>query len=176
MAAESLLTLDLATVTGWAVWRPDGNHPGVQSGTERLPKTGDDVGRFLCAYADWLMPFVELERPGRVVFEAPWIGPQTSQDVARKLLGLACMTEAVCHWQGIPAWEVNNASVRKHFIGKGRGDRRELKRLTMAACRERGWQPEDDNEADALAVMDYAAHCLRLDVPWACGALFAGQT
>jgi hypothetical protein len=47
-----------------------------------------------------------------------------------------------------------------------------LKAMTMEACRARGWDPENYDEADALAVLDYAAHVGRIPVPWSVGGLF----
>lgn len=170
--ADGLLALDLATVTGWAFWRPGAD---VRSGVCKLPRTGEDVGRFLCAFEDWLKPFLELERPARVVFEAPILtAGKTDINTARKLMSLAAFTEVVCRRSGIRQYfEVNNATVRKHFVGVGRArDRRTLKDLTLDACRARGWDPRDDNAADALAVLDYAAATLGLDVPWQTGVWF----
>ena len=167
----ALLTLDLATSTGWAAWRPGDSR--VASGVVRMPKTGEDVGWFLDVFDARLRDLLTLHSPEMVVFEAPWIGPNTHQDTARKLLCLAGMTELVCRRAGLRYREANNASVRKHFIGKGRGDRRTLKDMTMRACQQRGWDPENDDEADALALLDYAAHVCRIPVPWSCGGLFA---
>jgi len=165
-----LLTLDLATSTGWAFWHPGASR--VASGVIRLPKTREDVGWFLDAFEERLKDLLTLHTPDTLVFEAPWVGPQTHQDTARKLLCLAGMTELICRRAGMRYREANNASVRKHFIGKGRGDRKSLKAMTMRGCQERGWDPQNDDEADALALLDYAAHVLKLQVPWSVGSLF----
>ena len=165
---RDLLALDLTPHTGWARWRSGGE---VRFGTIALPKSGPDIGRFLAAFDDRLVSVLAVA-PDVVVFEAPWIGPNTHQDTARKLMCLAGMLEFVCHRAAIPCREVNNAAVRKHFCGKGRAPRAEMKRLVTQACRARGWQPANDDEADALAVLDFAAHVYRLEVPWPCGALF----
>ena len=165
---RDIVALDLATRTGWARWRADAE---VSHGTVTLPKTGPDVGRFLAAFDDRLVSVLALA-PDVVVFEAPWVGARTHQNTARKLMCLAGFLEFFCHRADIPCREVNNASVRKHFCGKGRAPRKELKHLVMQACRARGWTPANDDEADALAVLDFAAHVYALDVPWTCGALF----
>lgn len=166
MGASGILSLDLAGRTGWAFWEPGRNAPA--SGVYRLPLTGPDVGRYLSAYRDWLFETMVRFIPETVVFEAPWIGNNTSQDTARKLMGLACVTEMVCYRRDPRprCFEANNATVRKWWLGKGRGDRKELKRLSIEACRLRGWTPEDDNEADALGLLAFACHRRQLDVPW----------
>ena len=167
----NLLALDLASSSGWASYQPEGA-PILSSGTLVLPKTGKDVGHFLFIFHVAIKQMIEDPRPGVVVYETPWIGPKTSQAVARKLMGLAGVLEMVCYERSITCREVNNATVRKHFIGKGRGQRAELKALTIAACEKRGWAPNNDDEADALAILDYAAHTMALNVPWPAFEMF----
>lgn len=170
-----ILALDLASRLGWAYAGPAAmeSWPGAEieaaalppaavlSGWHRLPKTGQDVGWFLDAYHDWLTAMLDVHGPALVVFEAPFITERTHQETARKLMGLAVHTEFVCRRRGLEYREANNATVRKHFIGKGRGDRATLKRLTIEACKARGWAPENDDEADALGLLDYAVACRR---------------
>jgi crossover junction endodeoxyribonuclease RuvC len=151
MAYRNILALDLATNFGYARLAAG----EIKYGSYRLPSTGEDVGRFLVAYEEALRG---LFAPGcdLIIFEAPWVGPQTHQNTARKLLCLAGVTEMVATRLEIACREENNATVRKFFIGKGNGKRDELKRLTIDACRARGWNPLDDDAADALALLDYA--------------------
>ena len=163
-----IVALDLATSTGWARWKSGAK---VRHGTIKMPKTGPDVGRFLSEF-DYRLADLLTVAPDIIVFEAPWIGPNTHQATARKLMSLAGHVEFICFRSDIPVREVNNATVRKHFCGKGKASRNELKSLVMQACRARGWEPANDDEADALAVLDFAAHVYKLDAPWPCGALF----
>lgn len=145
--------------------------PAAVSGWHKMPKTGADVGWFLDAFDTWVVGLLDFHQPALVVFEAPWVGSkidqqtgrvsQTHQDTARKLMCLAGHTEFVCRRAAIECREANNATVRKHFAGKGRAPRAELKRLTIEACRRRGWEPENDDEADALGLLDYAVACWR---------------
>ncbi|NIA72296.1 crossover junction endodeoxyribonuclease RuvC [Pelagibius litoralis] len=170
----ALLCLDLATSTGFAFWRPGANR--IASGSFRLPRTGPDVGWFVDEFEQRLSEMLGFHKPELVVFEAPLLrGGQTSIDTARKLMGLAIMTEFVCRRAGVKYLEANNASVRKHFIGKGRGERKQLKAMTIQACRERGWDPANDDEADALALLSYAVDLLRLKADWPIGGLFSAE-
>lgn len=149
-----VLALDLASRLGWALWQAPGR---VASGSLKLPGRG--LGHDLCAYRDWLDAQLSATKCWGVVFEAPWIGPQTSQDTARKLMGLACVTEMVATDRQVTRIaEANNATVRKHFIGRGHGPRDELKALTVRICKAMGWAVRDDNEADALAVLHWCLH------------------
>lgn len=168
---RAVLSLDLATATGWALWAPGLDAP--RSGTVKLPRTGEDVGRFLRAFDEWLRDFISLERPWRLVFEAPILTTgKTDITTARKLMCLAGVAEMVAHRAGIPCYEQRIAEVRKHFVGHGNLRRDAAKRAVLDACRARGWQPRDDNAADALALLDYVVHLWRLDVPWQPGVMF----
>lgn len=168
---SQLLALDLATSVGFAVLD---DHGLAQSGRFVIDGKGAPIGRFLHRYAEWLTKYIGFCLPRRIVFEAPWIGPNTHQDTARKLMCLAGRTEEVAYDMRIPiVREVNNAEVRKHFVGKGRGARDEMKRLVQQRCIDLGWKPESDDEADALSVMDFAAHVWRLEVAYPRTALEA---
>jgi Holliday junction resolvasome RuvABC endonuclease subunit len=43
-------------------------------------------------------------------------------------------------------------TIKRHVAGKGNAD----KEAVIAAVRTRGFDPKDDNEADALALLDWA--------------------
>ena len=43
----------------------------------------------------------------------------------------------------------------------------------MEGCRARGLKPANDDEADAVAVLDYAAAVRGIKLPWGPGPLFA---
>ena len=161
--STSILALDLATVTGWAKWR---KHV-TSFGTVTFGGRGTLFVRVLTSYRDWLAAQIKEGGFQAVIFESPYVGPRTHQATARVLLGLAAVTELVCNDHGVRCMEANNASVLKHWTGRGGGKRKDKKARTLAACNERGFHPRDDDEADALALLDYAAHCLgiKTDIP-----------
>lgn len=169
-APEGILALDLATKTGFAHWRPGSP---VILGTKDMPKTGADVGWFLDEFCKWLRPTIASMAPVRVVFEAPWIGPQTHQDTARKLMCLAGVTEMVSRWEGALCFEANVQEVRRHFIGNGRTPRKAAKAATIERCKLYGQKPRNDDEADAFALLDYYAAIRGAQVPWPRTALHA---
>lgn len=164
-----ILTLDLASQTGWAyappsilrvwprgVWRPGVVVPPVVSGTHRIAPPKTAFGQFFAAFEDWLGDQIWLYRPDAVVFEAP-LPHQSSQDAARRALGLVATTEKVCHQKGIRAVrEQANNTVKKHFTGNGRAQKPDM----LKACRDRGWNPTDDNEGDAQALLELAVRLL----------------
>lgn len=163
----SLLALDLASRVGFAWW--DGEEDLLASGAFRAAPKGLGTRLFLEQWSATLGEVLANARPTHIVFETPWVGPKTHQETARKLLGLASELERVCYARHIPEaniYEVNVSAVRKHFTGRGRakGGRKETKEMVLRECWRRGMRAKDDDEADALAILDYAAALLDIAV------------
>lgn len=149
----SVLCLDLATTTGWACGEA-GAPP--RYGSFRLPSTGDDVGRYLVEFMRWLKGLIAAEAPREIVFEAPILPRKTTIATLRKLYGLAGATEVMAIDAGIPCSEISSGEVRRLFLGQHyprHAGRDEIKRAVINGCRQMGWEPRDDNEADALATL-----------------------
>jgi Holliday junction resolvasome RuvABC endonuclease subunit len=64
---------------------------------------------------------------------------------------VACLT-AFCEANGVRYVEVNVSTIKSHWTGKGNAK----KEAMIERCKERGFEPQDDNEADAYALLDYA--------------------
>lgn len=142
-----ILALDLATQTGFCIGPADtGEVPTI--GHVRMPSTGPDVGRFLCAWQDWLEPKVREVEPALIVFEAPILPAQTQMATTRKLQGMAGVTEMVGHRLGIEVAEVATSQVKKALTGSGRADKADM----MAAARHYGFTPQTSDEADAFGI------------------------
>lgn len=169
MTDGGLLALDLASTVGWAAcaldYRPVApieagreKPAGVFSGAWRVAPAGTPLAPFLDRFATGLDNMMALHKPSIVVFEAPILhAGHTSVDTARKLMGMACITELIAYRRQIPTVrECNVSQVKKHWSGNGHAK----KDAMIAAARERGFEPKDDNEADALALMDFGALCL----------------
>lgn len=141
------LALDLATQTGFCFGPADtGEVPVI--GHIRMPKTGPDVGAFLCAWEDWLNPWVREVEPTLIVFEAPILAGQTQIATTRKLQGMAGVTEMVGHRLGIEVAEVATSQVKKALTGNGRAEKADM----MAAARHYGFDPQTSDEADAFGI------------------------
>ena len=152
-----LLTLDLATKTGFAVGDiSSGERP--LSGTHTLPSTGTDIGRFLLAFDRWVSDLIVFHKPSLVVFEAPLFlaGGKSNISTARKLMCLAGMTEYFCSKHKVMVRECNVSTIKKYFTGNGRADKPKM----IAAAKALGFEPKDDNEADALAIYFYTMNKL----------------
>lgn len=161
-----VLALDLATVTGWAVGplpkRPltlleatVRKPPQPLSGIFRVARPGTNVGKFLSNYGDWLERMITDHQVQGLIFESPILPAHSDMVATRKLVGLAGVTEMVAHDMGI-RWvrEGYPSQVKLHICGYGGPGKERVKQALMA----RDWSFADDNEADALALHDYAGH------------------
>ncbi len=171
-----LVTLDLATQVGWARLRGE----EISYGSYLLPRTGDDIGRFLAPFHDWLKMFAA--DADYVFFEAPYVsgggggGKKTSQDTARKLFGLAAMTEYVCHVLEVRCFEENIMEITKMFCGRCPRRSPEKKALTILTCKQMGWDPKNNDEADALALLYVTIRKLKLPLQLPVGGIFGSAT
>lgn len=148
-----LLALDLATRTG-ACWGRGDQLPRLTH--TQLPRTGNDVGAYLCAFEDWLRGLVSDVAPTMIVFEAPVLGRVATPDVTRKLHALAGVTEMVATRLGIDCREVYPVTVKKALTGSGKASKTDM----IRHCRAFGLNPhtygkpgeEASDEADAFGV------------------------
>lgn len=155
---QMMLTLDLATVTGWAEGE-FGQTP--RSGSIRLASTGATRGEVLAGAIRFLGERWKAWKPHVVVFEAPLapsiMGGKTNFNTTRTLVALPGIVEALCALKGV--WTVREArviDVRKFLLGSNPAGQ-VGKKLVMERMRELGHEPRDDNESDALALWYYAA-------------------
>lgn len=149
------LALDLATNVGWA--RAEGRGAPA-CGTFRLPSCGENYGLYAAEFRLWLNNQITSYEPRRIVFESPIHVATDQLPTVRKLYSLCTLTELACWDRSIACEEAHVRTIRGHFLGrkyweqfKGRDAQ---KRAVIAECRARGWEPPDDNAADALALLD----------------------
>ena len=189
-----ILALDLATNAGWAAWCEGWNAP--RSSYFTLPSSGEDVGRFVNCFDNWLRKFLADNPITLVVHEMPFVGKKTKQATAKKLFGLAAYAEGTPRALGINYWSEHMGNVRKHFLhtipsikrkGLSKAEiakqkkelRANIKTAIKLRCGEKGWEVRNDDESDALALLDYEAFVQRaaFNVPWDCrpatGPLFS---
>ena len=146
---RAILALDLGTVTGWALRHPDGS---IHSGTVSFRNSRYDGGgmRYL-RFRNW---FDDLANRGNlfgaVYFEE--VRRHAGIDSSHVYGGFVATLAAWCEHHGIPYQGVPVGTIKRHVTGKGNAD----KAAVIAAVRERGHQPADDNEADAIAILIWA--------------------
>lgn len=144
-----ILALDIATTTGVAFGAPT-DRPAAWSFTV----SGDHAARY-AELARTINRLCKDRRPELVAFEAPFVGPRVS--AARYLFGARGVVMGIVGMWQIPMLEVTVADVRKHFIGTAGWRGKEGKQRVQERCGQLGWGYENADEADALAVWDYAA-------------------
>ncbi len=148
----TIIALDLATATGYAVGQP-GKNP--EFGTKVLPSTGEDVGRYICALEDWLTDLIDFYEPDLVVYEAPSIFMKTTPITIEKLVGLTTELQRLCFRRTIRVRSANPSQVKKFWTGRGNAKKPQME----AAARRYGFSVYDDNQADALAIWHFGVDC-----------------
>lgn len=152
-----VLALDCARTTGWCVGTL-GERPNYGSVTLR----GASHGSVYAAYVDWLEDSIRLFKPGTIVVEAPLHrGGHLGQDAALLALGFLAHLELLCHDHHIPLLTEHVSRTRKAVMGRGHFPAGQAKSEVIAWCRSQGFEPRDDNAADALVLWKYVEHLRR---------------
>lgn len=168
----SFLSLDQSKKrTAWAFWREGLERPAF--GHFRL---GDEYTPFGKVFAQLHMEMSELYRTldfTSVRYEQPadpsHFDRATSFEVPFLLIGIAAHINSFCAAKGIRRCEwVHQATWRRHFIGPmKRGLKKwQLKDFVQERCKDLGLEPRNDDEADALGILDYDLHIAGIVPPW----------
>lgn len=145
---QNILALDLSTTTGWALTQNGQVHSGSQS---FKPQRFDGGGMRYLRFQRWLNELNQVENPiAMVVFEE--VRRHVSTDSAHAYGGFMATLTSWCEAQKIPYQGVPVGTIKKHATGKGNASKEEM----IAAARAKGFNPSDDNQADALALLDWA--------------------
>lgn len=144
-----ILALDLGTKTGWAVRPASGI---IASGTNQYrPGRFEGAGMAFLRFTGWLDQIARDGGPlAAVVFEE--VRAHKGTLAAHAYGGFLAHLTAWCEHKSIPYLGVPVATIKRHATGKGNAP----KEAVIAAMRARGLDPGDDNEADALALLDWA--------------------
>ncbi len=121
-----------------------------------LQRTGDQVAPFLFDANVRIAEVVDRFAPDLVGFESPLLRGRDDPRKLRKLYGLVSEVEKVAWKRKIDCREVSLGEIRTHFLG--RGYPRNSERIKIAVCnraRQLGWDVAVDDEADALAGLDF---------------------
>lgn len=145
----TILALDLGTTTGWAMRLADGV---VVSGTMEFRSGRYEGGgmRFL-RFRSWLDHLMDGAKTIDLIhFEE--VRRHAGTDAAHIYGGFLAHLSAWCELKHIPYQGVPVGTIKRHATGKGNA----AKDAVIAAMRSKGFNPEDDNEADALAILTWA--------------------
>ena len=146
---RTLLALDLGTTTGWALRTPDRR---IVSGTQSFkPQRFEGGGMRFLRFVRWLDELQTLSGGlHQLAFEE--VRRHASTDAAHAYGGFLGQLTAWCEQRQIPYQGVPVGTIKKHATGKGNAGKAEM----ISAAKARGFDPVDDNHADALALLDWA--------------------
>lgn len=140
------LALDLATHTGYA-YRSD----ALRFGTWNFSGAWKNrPGMRFLAFQAKLDALVSTYRFDHVVYEHVRFSSDTVADVIWH--GFLAAMQMWCDRREIPYSGVAVATLKKFATGNGRAKKPEI----VAAAKARGWNVADDNQADAVWLLDYA--------------------
>jgi hypothetical protein len=147
--SNAVLALDLGQKTGWAVRNSDG---AIASGTvEFKPGRFEGGGMVFLRFRAWLQEVDETAGgSGAVYFEE--VHSHRGVAAAHAYGGFLAHLTAWAEMFKIPYRGVPVGTIKRHVTGKGNAD----KDAVIAAVRALGFDPAGDNEADALALLDWA--------------------
>ena len=151
----AILALDLGTTTGWALRSADGL---ITSGAQHFkPQRFEGGGMRYLRFKRWLEEVQDLVASGSpltglgaIFFEE--VRRHAGVDAAHAYGGFLGHLTAWCEQHQIPYQGVPVGTIKKHATGKGNASKAEM----VSAMRQRGFDPADDNEADALAILLWA--------------------
>ena len=149
MTAPTVLALDLGTTTGWALRAHDGL---ITSGTVSFrPSRYDGGGMRYLRFTNWLTELDELSGPIAAIWYEE-VRRHAGTDAAHVYGGLMATLTAWAELRGVPYQGVPVGTIKRHAPGSGNAG----KAAMIAATRARGFNPTDDNEADAIAILLWA--------------------
>ena len=145
----TILALDLGATSGWALVGLDGQ---ITSGTSEFKNDRWQGGgmRFL-RFKQWLTEFKQMAGGLDAVFVEE-VRRHAGVDAAHAYGGFLAHVTAWCEHHGIPYEAVPVGTIKRHVTGKGNAN----KDAVIAAVRRLGFDPANDNEADAMALLCWA--------------------
>ena len=146
---QTILALDLGTTTGWAMLC-DGT---ITSGSQSFrPQRFEGGGMRFLKFKRWLADMKYCGEWGidAVYFEE--VRRHAGVDAAHAYGGFLAHLTAWCEHHQIPYQGVPVGTIKLSWTGRGNAN----KKAMIEEARSRRFNPEDDNEADALALLDWA--------------------
>ena len=147
MNNKKILTLDLGTKTGWAIKSQN----QITSGTiEFKPSRFEGGGMRYLRFQKWLGEINQLtDGIDLVYFEE--VRRHLGVDASHAYGGFLAYLTGWCEEKNpkIPYLGIPVKAIKKHITGNGNSK----KEVVIEAVKKLGFNPKDDNEADALALL-----------------------
>lgn len=144
----TILALDLGTKLGWALLPRGGQ---ITHGTESFaPRKSWSPGQRWQRFRTFLHEVVAHNNVHVIAYED--VKRHVGTDAAHAYGAFLALTELVADSHRVRLAPVGVGTIKKHWTGKGNAD----KAAMLAQSRTRGFRPESDNDADALAILHWA--------------------
>ena len=150
---SAILSLDLATQTGWA-YHANGliSSGSVGFQLKKSKKHTDGPGVRFLNFRTWLRTQIEEVKPKRVVYEE--VMRWSSGASAKCYCGLLAIMQAECESKEIAYTGVSVGTIKKFATGKGDAS----KDMMVDAAFGLGFKPTDDNESDSIHLLLFYLH------------------
>jgi crossover junction endodeoxyribonuclease RuvC len=146
---RAILALDLGQKTGWAVRNTEG---AIASGTvEFKPGRFEGGGMVYLRFRAWLQE-VDETAGGIATAYFEEVRFHAGVTAAHFHGGFLAHLTAWAEMNKIPYRGVPVGTIKRHVTGRGNASKEEV----ITGVRRLGFDPVDDNEADALALLDWA--------------------
>lgn len=144
----TILALDLGTKCGYALRNRDGQ---IIHGTEAFtPRKSWTPGQRWQRFRSWLSEIVVTHKVNAIVYED--VRRHIGTDAAHAYGAFLALMELAADSHRITLAPVGVGVIKKHWTGRGNAKKDEM----LAEAKRRGFRPETDNDADALAILDWA--------------------
>lgn len=144
-----ILCLDLATQTGWALAQHVAGQLSITSGTQSFHAGRfEGAGMRFLKFHRWLED-MHLLSGGVTTIYFEEVRRHASTDAAHAYGGFMGKLTEWCELRGVPYQGVPVQTIKKHLTHKGNASKKEV----IDAVKAKGHTPQDDNEADALALL-----------------------
>jgi Holliday junction resolvasome RuvABC endonuclease subunit len=148
VAHRVVLALDLGTKLGFALRQRDGT---VTHGTESFaPRKSWSPGQRWQRFRTFLHETVTRHNVQAIAYED--VKRHAGTDAAHAYGAFLALTELVADSHRLVLMPVGVGTIKKLWTGKGNAD----KAAMVAQAKARGFRPETDNDADALAILHWA--------------------
>lgn len=142
----TILALDLGTKLGWALRY---SATEVYHGTQSFDrKASDGAGMRFLKFRQWLKKLAEEHGPIEAIYYED-VRAHKGVAAAHIYGGLKGVLMAWAEERGIPYGGVSVQDIKAYATGKKNASKAQV----IAAMEAKGFTPEDDNDADALALL-----------------------
>ena len=139
----NILALDLGTACGFAIFK----NGKFISGTKKLGTYKEKFGARFHEFRTWLLNIIAKHNIEAVYFER--VFGHKGVEAGHCFGGFMYMLASVCFQQKIPCISFSVQAIKKFITRKGNATKDEM----IAATKQKGFNPETDDEADAIAIM-----------------------